>query len=158
MDASPPATDQPRINRDDFRFFHPLRVRWAEVDGQKVVFNVNYYLYFDVTVTEYWRAVGFTEPLDMAGSHESELYVVKSSAEFHGSARYDDVIHIGCRAAVMGRSSLRMSFGVWLGDQHLTTGEIVYVNVDTRSGKAVSLQDAMKTRILAYEKVAPANQ
>src|SRR4051812_30534764 len=132
------------MDRNDFRFFHPLRVRWAEVDGQQVVFNVNYYLYFDVTVTEYWRAVGFTEPLDMAGSHASELYVVKSAADFHGSARYDEVLDIGCRAAMMGRSSLRMAFGIWAGERHITSGEIVYVNVDTSSRKAAPLQEAMK--------------
>ncbi|CAM8668039.1 hypothetical protein MCEMSEM18_01675 [Comamonadaceae bacterium] len=26
----------------DFRFLHPLRVRWSEVDMQKIVFNAHY--------------------------------------------------------------------------------------------------------------------
>ena len=30
------------IFRSDFRFFHRLRVRWAEVDMQKIVFNAHY--------------------------------------------------------------------------------------------------------------------
>jgi acyl-CoA thioester hydrolase len=29
-------------SRDAFRFFHPLRVRWAEVDPQSIVFNGHY--------------------------------------------------------------------------------------------------------------------
>jgi hypothetical protein len=33
-----------RVTRDDFTFFHTLRVRWAEVDRQDVVFNGNYFL------------------------------------------------------------------------------------------------------------------
>ena len=33
--------------KSDFNFFHRLRVRWAEVDLQRVVFNGNYLLYFD---------------------------------------------------------------------------------------------------------------
>jgi acyl-CoA thioester hydrolase len=156
MDAPPAAADKPRIDRNEFRFFHPLRVRWAEVDGQKVVFNVNYYLYFDVAVTEYWRTVGFLEPLDMAGTHASELYVVRSSAEFHGSARYDEVIDIGCRAAGMGKSSLRMVFGIWVGEGHITTGEIVYVNVDSQSRRAAALPEALKAAVLGYETTPPA--
>ena len=43
--------------KSDFSFFHPLRVRWSEVDMQKVVFNGNYFNYFDVAVYESWRAM-----------------------------------------------------------------------------------------------------
>jgi acyl-CoA thioesterase FadM len=30
------------LDRSQFRFFHRLRVRWAEVDLQKIVFNHHY--------------------------------------------------------------------------------------------------------------------
>ena len=43
--------------RSDFRFSEPLRVRWAEVDAQGIVFNGHYLAYFDVGVTEYYRAI-----------------------------------------------------------------------------------------------------
>ena len=45
------------MKRDEFRFFHPLRVRWAEVDMQKIVFNAHYLMYFDTAVADYWRAL-----------------------------------------------------------------------------------------------------
>jgi len=45
------------MNRQDFRFFHRMRVRWAEVDMQKIVFNAHYLMYFDTAVADYWRAV-----------------------------------------------------------------------------------------------------
>jgi acyl-CoA thioester hydrolase len=32
------------MKRDEFTMIHPLRVRWAEVDRQDVVFNANYFL------------------------------------------------------------------------------------------------------------------
>ena len=40
-------------DRNDFKLLHPLRVRWAECDAQGIVFNVNYFLYFDVAMTEW---------------------------------------------------------------------------------------------------------
>ena len=45
------------MKRSEFRFFDPLRVRWAEVDMQKIVFNGHYLMYFDTAVAGYWRAM-----------------------------------------------------------------------------------------------------
>ena len=47
----------PLKKRSDFRFFHRLRVRWAEVDMQKIVFNAHYLMYFDTAIADYWRAM-----------------------------------------------------------------------------------------------------
>ena len=45
------------MQRRDFRFTHHLRVRWAEVDVQKIVFNPHYLMYFDCAIADYWRAL-----------------------------------------------------------------------------------------------------
>ena len=37
-------------------FVHRLRVRYHECDAQGVVFNANHFAYFDVALTELWRA------------------------------------------------------------------------------------------------------
>ena len=37
-------------------FSHQLRVRYAECDSQGVVFNAHYLAYFDISITELWRA------------------------------------------------------------------------------------------------------
>ena len=68
----------------DFRHRMPLRVRWAEVDKQGVVFNAHYLLYCDVCVTEYWRAVGLRYPEDFV-AHNGDLFVRKPrSITFRG--------------------------------------------------------------------------
>ena len=48
----------------DFAFLHPLRVRWNECDAQGIVFNVNYFLYYDVAVWEWTRAPGYASWAD----------------------------------------------------------------------------------------------
>ncbi|MET0721452.1 MAG: hypothetical protein ABWY64_11540 [Tardiphaga sp.] len=40
------------VTRDDPTYF---RVRYSEIDGQRVVFNAHYLTYFDTTI-EYFRA------------------------------------------------------------------------------------------------------
>ena len=50
------------VSRGEFTFFHPLRVRWSEVDPQGIVFNPNYLAYADLALTEYMRRIGFPYP------------------------------------------------------------------------------------------------
>ena len=45
-------------------FVHRLRVRYNECDAQGHVFNANYFVYFDIILTELWReALGSYEAL-----------------------------------------------------------------------------------------------
>lgn len=41
--------------RSDYKFHVRKRVRYAEIDAQRVVFNSRYLEYFDIGITEYWR-------------------------------------------------------------------------------------------------------
>jgi hypothetical protein len=67
------------MKRQDFRFFHRLRVRWAEVDMQKIVFNAHYLMYFDTAIADYWRAIGL--PYEAAMEQlEGDLYVKKATS------------------------------------------------------------------------------
>jgi YbgC/YbaW family acyl-CoA thioester hydrolase len=50
-------TESTTLYRSDFRCFHRLRVRWAEVDMQKIVFNGHYLMYIDTAMSDYWRAL-----------------------------------------------------------------------------------------------------
>ena len=45
------------MKRTDFRYLDRQRVRWAEIDAQKIVFNAHYLMYFDTAVAGYWRAL-----------------------------------------------------------------------------------------------------
>ena len=42
-----------------FRFVHRLRVRWAEVDMQNIVFNGHYLTWFDEAFTDFLEQMGF---------------------------------------------------------------------------------------------------
>ena len=116
-----------------FRFTHPMRVRWAEVDMQGVVFNPNYLMYFDVGVTEYWRAVAGGDA-NLLSDVLAHVYAVKSTVEYRASARFDDEIEVRARMARLGRTSLVIAFEIVRGEEILITGENVYVHAhDGRS-------------------------
>ena len=133
--------------KSDFSFFHSLRVRWAEVDLQRVVFNGNYLLYFDVAFTEYWRATGLPHPLDQQRTG-TELFARKAQIEYHASAGFDDVLDIGVRCAKLGRSSMTFNIAIFRGDEHLIDGELVYVYADAYAKKSVAIPDGWRERLL----------
>lgn len=141
-------------SRSQFSFFHRLRVRWAEVDLQRVVFNGNYLLYFDVAFTEYWRHTGLPDPLAQQAAG-AELFVRKAQIEYHGSAGFDDEIDIGVRCARLGRSSMTMALAIFRGDEHLIDGELVYVYADAHEKKSVAIPAAWRARIGELERVTP---
>ncbi len=141
--------------REDFTLVHGLRVRWAEVDMQHVVFNGNYLTYFDVAIAEYWRAIGRGRERELAEIY-MRLYTVKATVEYHAPARYDEAIEVGARVLRLGRSSMSFAFGVWRGADALTSGELVYVHADAATRKSVPIPQLLKDAVLAYERVGPA--
>ncbi|MDQ7744522.1 YbgC/FadM family acyl-CoA thioesterase [Hydrogenophaga pseudoflava] len=138
------------MSRADFRFFHRLRVRWAEVDMQKIVFNAHYLMYFDTAITDYWRAVAlpYEESMHRLGG---DLYVVKATVEFHASARMDDQIDVAMKCSRIGTSSLTFTGAIFRGDQHLISGELVYVFADPATQTSRPVPQALRDVLLGYE-------
>jgi YbgC/YbaW family acyl-CoA thioester hydrolase len=115
-----------------FRLRHRLRVRWAEVDMQKIVFNGHYLMYFDTAMADYWRALCLPYEAAMQ-SLGGDLYVKKASVEYHGSAQYDDRLEVCLRCARIGNSSMVFEGAIYRQDALLITGELVYVFADPAS-------------------------
>lgn len=136
--------------RSDFAFHHQHRVRWSECDPQWVVFNGHYLTFFDVAITEYTRAVGLPSVMAQQRSG-AQFFARKASIEYHAPAKYDDMLDICVRLAYLGRSSLRFVIEVYKDQSILTTGELVYVYVDTALGASVALPEAQRAAILSFE-------
>ncbi len=143
-DAPPP------IRREDFRFLDRLRVRWAEVDMQKIVFNGHYLMYFDTAVAGYWRALAmpYHETMDKL---EGDLYVRKATLEYLGSARYDDMLEVGIRCGRIGNSSMVFTAAVLRGGQCLVHGDLVYVFADPKTQTSRPVPAPLRQVLQGYE-------
>ncbi len=138
------------VQRHEFRFLEPLRVRWAEVDLQQIVFNGHYLMYFDTAVAGYWR--------DMALPHhdtmevlEGDLYVRKATVEYEASARYDDALKVAVKTEALGNSSLVLRCAVFKGPKVLVHGELVYVFADPRTQSSQPVPQALRDVLQRYE-------
>lgn len=145
------------MNRRDFRFFHRLRVRWVEVDMQKIVFNAHYLMYFDTAVADYWRALAmpYDEAMALLGG---DLYVKKATVEFHASARMDDRLDVGLRCTRIGTSSILFAGAIFRGDELLVTCELVYVFADPATQTSRPVPSALRELLTGYEAGEPVVQ
>jgi acyl-CoA thioester hydrolase len=132
--------------REEFPFIHRLRVRWHETDLQGIVFFANYLAYFDIAMTEYFRELGFPYPEGLV-EHGADLFIVKTSAEYHGSARFDDVLDVCVRPGRIGRSSLPLLFEIHRGEELLVSGEMIYVNAEPESRQNRPLPESLKAAL-----------
>ena len=140
--------------REDFRFINPLRVRWSEVDQQKVVFNAHYLTYFDIGITDYWRAMAIPYEASMPGLG-GEPFVRKATVEFHASARLDDQLEVGLKCARIGTSSMGFVGGIFRDEQLLISSELVYVFADPIAQVSVPVPQRLREIMLGYEACEP---
>ena len=138
--------------RADFNFSQPLRVRWAEADMQGVVFNGHYMTYCDVAVTEYWRALSAGDSAWLSEIFE-RMFVVRALLEYRSPARFDDELEVCARVGRIGGSSMTVNFEIYRGEEHLVSGENVYVYAE--NGASQRIPDRLRDAVRAFERVAP---
>lgn len=140
------------MTRQDFQFFHPFRVRYSEIDAQGVVFNAHYLTYYDTTISEYFRSLGYDQFADAKASGV-DFHVVRSVVEYKAPIRLDQDIEVGARVARIGRSSMTFELAIFPKGESavLATGEIVWVNTDQKTHQTVAVPDSLRTLIASRE-------
>ncbi len=116
------------IKRDQFDFFHDLRVRYAEVDSQGIVFNAHYLTYFDTSITEYMRNIRYDYHA-LVSERGLDFHLVKSTVEYLKPIGFDEIIEIGVTAHRVGKSSVTWALGIFKKGESdcLAKGEIIWV-------------------------------
>ena len=139
------------MRRADFPFAFPFRIRYSEIDGQSIVFNAHYLTFFDTTITEFMRWLGY----DYAGEVKKtglDFHTVKTLVEYKAPIYFDEEIKVAIKAARIGRSSLTFALAIFgkAGDDLRATGEVVWVFTDQKTRETVPVPD--KLRALIAEK------
>jgi acyl-CoA thioester hydrolase len=130
----------------DFRYY--FRVRYAECDAQKVVFNARYADYTELASTEFMRALGYGEEL-ISGALDYQL--VKQTIEWKAPARFDDVLEARVRALHTGTTSFSLAIEYRRAGEAplLASVETVYVLVDENTLEKRPLPEDFRNRLHA---------
>jgi acyl-CoA thioester hydrolase len=112
-------------------FSHELRVRYGECDPQGIVFNANYLAYFDIAVTELWRAA--IGPWHEMVERGVDVVVAEANLSFRRPARFDDVIALGARVGRFGTTSMTTEVDIRRDGELLVEGWLRQVFVDAKT-------------------------
>src|SRR6185312_2612569 len=96
-------------SRPGFAFSTRFKVRYAEIDGQKVVFNSRYLEYVDVAVTAYWDWTGIAAALGPVWT-ETEFHVRHTEIDYLKPFVLRDTLEAFVAIARLGTSSLTQRF------------------------------------------------
>jgi acyl-CoA thioester hydrolase len=106
---------------------HGIRVRYAECDPQGVVFNSHYLAFFDIAMTELWRAA-FGGYGVMTG-RGIDLVVAEAQLRFRTSARFDDELTLEVSVTSMGNTAIGTEHQIRRSDELLVEGSLRHVVV-----------------------------
>lgn len=109
-------------------FVHQLRVRYSECDQQGVVFNGHYLFYYDVALTELWRAR--VQPYPEMVARGIDVVVAEATIRYRAAARFDDLLDISMSVKHLGTTSLIIQPEFRVGDRLIADGEVRHVFVD----------------------------
>lgn len=110
---------------------HTLRVRYAECDPQGVVFNAHFLAYFDVGITELFRAA--------FGSYQAmidrgvDFVVAEAGLRYRRPAHFDDELTLEVAVTRLGTTSITTSYRVLRDGELLVDGTLRHVLIDLKT-------------------------
>ena len=125
-------------DRTGFRF--GLRVRYAEVDYQGIVYFAHYATYFDVAIHEFFRRL----PYDYTAIRRTtgtDFNIVRSVVEYRRPLRFDEPFEVEVTLGRIGRTSLTFTPAIWVAGEAESRagGEVVWVHAGQATMRAVPL-------------------
>jgi acyl-CoA thioester hydrolase len=127
-------------------FVHRIRVRYAEVDGQGVVFNAHWLTYFDDACTRFMEDLGFGPDFWI---REFDVMLVRAVIEWSGPARFDEWIDIAVVPARLGTKSFDLRYDASVGGVAACVATITYVAIAPSKDASVVIPDRVRSALTA---------
>lgn len=125
---------------DGWPYRHPIRIRYQEVDMQRVVFNAHYLAYCDEAMAG-WASTafgwtGFDDRIDWM--------LVKVVLEWQGSATYGELLDLDCGISRWGNTSFDVAFRGAVSSRPVFTAIITYVSIVPDTTTKIPVPDEMR--------------
>jgi acyl-CoA thioester hydrolase len=134
-----------------YRFYHPIEVRYGDLDPQGHVNNAKYLTYFEQARIAYWIKLG------MFTKDQSFMEIGVILADVHLTYRepvyYGQNIKAGVRVVKLGNKSMTWEQNLVDSDssKEVATGELVIVAYDYKTGKTISVPQEWREKIIEFE-------
>ena len=138
--------------RNKKSFSYNFRIRYSEVDAQKIVYNSHYLTFLDVSIFEFFDAIGFNQE-EYIKETNNEFHTVRAVVEYKAPATLGDTIDVLTRIKKIGNSSITFQQEIYLheSDKLLATGEIVWVNTNQEEMVPTTVPDYLRQLLKDYQ-------
>ena len=134
-----------------FRFYHPIEVRYGDLDPQGHVNNAKYLTYFEQARIAYWIDMGFFT------TDQSFMEIGVILADVHltylAPVYFGQKIKVGVHVARLGNKSMTWEQNVVNVEsgKELARAEIVIVAYDYRQEKTILIPQEWREKIVEFE-------
>lgn len=129
-------------------FRHTLRVRFQECDPQGVVYFARYPEYYDIAITELWRAaLGSYQAMVEAGT---DMVVAEQRVRYRAPAVFDDLLAVDVVIDRLGTTSMLSSYSVSRDGAPLVTGDFRHVFIDVATKAKKPIPGEIRTALAPY--------
>jgi len=135
----------------EFRFFHPIEVRYGDLDPQGHLNNAKYLTYFETGRIQYFTELKLFQP----GQSFMDIGVImaKASVSFRAPVHYGMPVRVGVHITKLGGKSLTVEQNIVHTEsgEVLATGEVILVAFDYHQNTTISIPDVMREKISEFE-------
>ena len=135
----------------DFHFYHPIEVRYGDLDPQGHVNNAKYLTYFEQARIAYWIQLGlFTKDQSFMplGLILADLHITYLEPIYYGQN-----IKVGVHISKLGNKSMTWEHNIVDAEtgKELARGEVIVVAYDYQAEKTVSIPQEWREKISKFE-------
>ena len=134
----------------DFRFYHPVEVRYADIDAQRHVNNVVFFTYMETARAAYLRRLGLWDGKEFL---DIGIILVKAECEYLLPIAYGTALRVGVRTERIGTKSLKFSYAIesMTPAQPMAIGKTVSVAYDYHALRSIAVPPSWRAAIEAFE-------
>ena len=135
----------------DFRFFHPIEVRYGDLDPQGHLNNANFLTYFEVGRINYFVELGLFKP----GQSFFDINVImaESHVTYRAPVKYGMPVKVGVRASQIAKKTITVDQNIVHAETGnvLASGYVILVAFDYHQNKSIPVPEVMRKAISEYE-------
>lgn len=136
-----------------FRFYHPLEVRFGDLDSFRHVNHARHFTYMEQARAEYLRRLGLWDGRDFDALG---IILAEASCSYKTEIAFGQPIHVGVRTARLGTKSIEMEYEISDRDtgEVMAVGRTVVVAFDYRQARSIPIPEAWRATLTAFEGLA----
>ena len=137
----------------DFKFFHPIEVRYGDLDPQGHLNNAKYLTFFEQARVQYMIHLGLyaqDQSYKKIGVIVADVHIA-----FLAQIHFGDDIKVGVRTSKLGNKSMTIEQNIVnnTSGQEMAKGEVVTVTFDYATQNTISIPEEWRNKIKAFEEL-----